>query len=126
MSALPTDNMSDEEIEQLIALGIIPDQQNALQQQMAIAEKLRYGPGPQMRGEGGRVQTAAHPLEFIMQALQGRKAGKELDVLRQKNDELLQQQVKGRGVFFDRLRNRTRGPSQPPGITPSPDFEEGY
>ncbi len=127
MSALPipTDEMSDEEIQQLIALGIIPDQQGQLQQQMKTAEQLRYNNTPQMRGEGGRVQTAANPLEFLVAGIQGHKAGKQLDELRKKQDELLQQQVMGRSAFFKALRGR--GQAQPPGLGPMPlNGEESY
>lgn len=108
----PEEEMSDEELQQLIALGIIPDKQNMLEQQLATAERLRYGNTPEMRGNG-RVQTAAHPLEFLVNGIQGHKAGKQIDALRKQQDELLNQQVAGRKSFFNRLRNK---PSQPPGF----------
>lgn len=113
------DDMSDEELEQLIALGIIPDKQSILDQQIKTAEQLRYGNKPEMR-HGGRVSTAAHPLEFLAAGLEGHKAGKQLEELRKKQEELLQQQVLGRKTFFDRLRS----PSQPPGLGPMPGDEE--
>lgn len=119
-----TDEMSDEQIQQFIALGIIPDQQSALDRQMAIAEKLRYGQGPQMRGEGGRVQTAANPLEFLSHGIQGYKAGKELDTLRKKNEDLLQQQVQGRKSFYQALRNRK--PQQSDVLGSRPPLEESF
>jgi hypothetical protein len=114
-----SDEMSDEELQQLIALGVIPDKQGALDKQMSIAEQLRYHNKPEMRGNG-RVQTAANPLEFLVSGLEGRKAGKELDALRKQQDELLKQQVGGRTTFFKNLRRRK---PQVPGITPSPDYE---
>lgn len=117
-----SDEMSDEELQQLIALGVIPDKQDALSQQMKIAEQLRYHNKPEMRGNG-RVQTAANPLEFLFAGLEGRKAGKELEALRKQQDELLGKQVAGRTSFFKNLRGRRQPPV--PSVTPAPDYEEG-
>jgi hypothetical protein len=122
MAFLPpdaTEEMTDEELQQLMALGIIPDQQGALEKQMALAEQLRYRNNPEMRGNG-RVQTAAHPLEFLASGIQGYKAGKQIEELRKKQDELLQQQVSGRKLFYQNLRKR---PSQP-GLGDMPELEE--
>lgn len=93
-----------------MALGIIPEQQDALSQQMKIAEKLRYGNNPEMRSNG-RVSTAAHPLEFLAATLQGIKANKQIEELRKRQDELMQKQVEGRGLFYKKLRG---GPQQAP------------
>lgn len=101
-----TAELTDEEIQQLMALGIIPDQQNALSQQMATADQLRYHNSPQMR-EGSRVTTAANPLEFVASTVQGIKAGKELEALKKRQDELLQKQVDGRSLYYKSLRPRT-------------------
>src|SRR5688572_19776481 len=97
------DDMSDEEIQQLIALGIIPDQQSDIKDQMKLAEQLRYNNSPEMR-HGSRVSTAAHPLEFIASAIQGIKAQKQLEDLRKQQGSLLDEQVKGRSNFFKALR----------------------
>lgn len=122
MPFLPPDaaeEMSDEELEQLMALGIIPDQQGALEKQMALAEQLRYRNAPEMR-QGSRVSTAAHPLEFIANGIEGYRAGKQLDELRKKQEELLQQQVQGRKLFYQNLRRRPRDE----GLGPMPGLEE--
>lgn len=96
-------DFSDEELQQLMELGIIPDQQSMMQDQMRMAEKLRYGSMPEMR-QGGRVQTAANPLEFLAAGLQGHKAGKQIEELKRKQDEMLQKQVSGRKLFYKGLR----------------------
>jgi hypothetical protein len=99
------DEVSEEELLQLMGLGVIPDQQNLLKDQMAEANALRdkSRAGPQMRGNS-RVQTAANPLEFLSSYLGDRKAGKELDSLRKQQNDLLQQQVKGRSAYYNALR----------------------
>lgn len=97
--------MSEEEIQQLIALGIIPDKQSDIKDQIAQAQALRQKV-PEMRGNG-RVQVAANPLEFLGQGIQNYKAGKTIEDLRKKQEELLQQQVAGRGKFFQALRRRS-------------------
>ena len=116
-----TEEMTDEELEQLMALGIIPDQQSALEKQMAIAQELRHGKGPEMRGGGGGYQTAANPLEFLASGLEKRKAGKEIDDLRARQEAMLQQQVQGRKLFYQNLRGKK---PQDPGLGPMPELEE--
>lgn len=108
----PEGDLSEEDLQQLMALGIIPDQQSGLQDQLAQAQKLRYGSMPGMRGEGGRVQTAANPLEFLVAGVQGYKAGKDITKLRKEQQDLLKQQAEARKLFFKRLR----GPGQTPPI----------
>ena len=120
------DELSDEDIQQLIALGIIPDQQNDIQQQIALAEKLRYGGMPQMQGNA-RVQTAASPLEFLATVLQGRQANKQIEDLRKQQNQLLQDQVAARTKFYQALRRR----GTPASPAPQTDFDpttnpEGY
>ncbi len=104
--------MTDEQLEQLIALGIIPDKQSILDKQIATAEQLRYGQGPQMQGNG-RVQTAANPLEFLAHGIQGYRAGKDLKDLREQQAEMLRQQTAGRKAFFQQLQNRKPKPEEP-------------
>lgn len=120
---MPTDEMSDEEIQQLIELGIIPDKQSNLSDQLKTAERLRYGNMPQMR-QAGNVSVAANPLEFLTSGIQGYRAGKDIEELRKRQEELLQQQVFGRSAFFRALRNRQK-PQQNPGLGAMPyDGEE--
>lgn len=109
-----------------MALGVIPDQQNLLKDQMAEASALRQNSraGPQMRGNA-RVQTAANPLEFLASYLGDRKAGKELDALRKQQNELLQQQVKGRSAYYNALRRRGGPPAASTPLDPN-DLGSGY
>lgn len=100
-------DLTDEDIQALMELGVIPEQSQGLQSQMEQAQYLRNRKGPQGT-DTGRVYVAANPLEHLAHALTGIKAGKELDRLRGEQQDLLSQQVAGRKLFFDKLR----GPQQ--------------
>lgn len=107
----PEGGLSDADLDQLIALGVIPEKQDILKEQMTRAQALR-DKMPEMRS-GGRVNTAAHPLEFLVQGLQGYKANKQLDDLRKQQSELMGEQVKGRRAFFEALQRRGSKPQVP-------------
>ena len=109
----PEGEMTDEQLQQLMELGIIPDQQGQLSEQMALAQKLRHGNTPQMR-QGSRVSTAAHPLEFLAAGLEGHKAGKQMEELSKQQAELLRKQVEGRKLFFQQLQGQPQVQAQPP------------
>ena len=73
--------------EELADLGIIPEQQQALEQQMAQANALRGAPLPEGRQAGGRF-IAASPLEMLggvaqrfAGALKGRGLEKQREAL---------------------------------------------
>ncbi len=96
------DNLSEEDIQQLMELGILPDQLQGLQTQMESAQKLRDRRAP-TGTDTGRVYVAASPLEHAAYALQGIKAGKDLDKLRAEQQALLKKQTAGRGTYFNRM-----------------------
>jgi hypothetical protein len=66
----------------LTAQGANEGQQQNIMRQQALVNQLRQNAAtPQMRGGGGRVQTAAHPLEFLSSVLgQGMAAKGQADV----------------------------------------------
>jgi hypothetical protein len=109
MDFLTPEDATDEQIQQMIELGIIPAQMGAIDQQMAQAQAVRNRQGPQGR-DNGRVFVAANPLEHVMHAAQGIKAGKDIEDLKRKQEELLRQQVRGRMQFFDTPGRRARAP----------------
>lgn len=97
-------NLSEEDIQQLMELGIIPDQLESLSSQIKTAQGLRDRRAPQGT-DTGRVYVAASPLEHLSYALQGIKAGKDINKARAEQQKLLAEQVRGRGMFFNRMRN---------------------
>jgi uncharacterized protein with von Willebrand factor type A (vWA) domain len=112
------ENLNDEDIQQLMALGIIPEQMEGLKSQMQTAQSLRDR-GPPKGTDTGRVYVAANPLEHLAYALEGMKAGKEIDRSRAEQQKLLAEQIRGRGKYFNRMNDispvqTTVGPMQEP------------
>lgn len=114
------EDLTEEEIAQLMELGIIDDQMSTLDKQMSMAQSIRDRPGPEMRGNH-RVQTAANPLEFVGQGIQQYKANKQLEDIANKQGALLDKQMAGRQAFLKGLR----GPQRPPGLGPMPQDDLG-
>lgn len=106
------EELSDDDINMLIGLGIVPEAGKSLEAQLATAQQLRQDAmnGPEMRGNV-RVQTAANPLEFLAKGVQGYRAGKDIKDIQGKQDELLGQTTAGRKAFFDALRRKKSMPS---------------
>lgn len=101
-------DLTDEQIQQLIALGIIPEEQESLQKQMDQAQALRDAQAPQGSYSRGGIYVAASPLEHIARVAQGIKAGRDLQKMYERQQELFGQQVSGRQSYFDAIRGRTR------------------
>lgn len=95
----PLEGMSEEEIQKLMELGVIPKQQDALAQQLAQATAVRNSPGPQGR-DSGRVYTAASPLEHIAHVAQSIKAGKDMERIGKQQQASMEDQVRGRSQFL--------------------------
>lgn len=106
------DNISEEELKMLMELGVIPEEQALLQDQMNEALQLRSRAGPEGR-EAGRVYTAANPLEHIGEFMQKRNAGKELEGLRTQQGGLLDKQAEQRAKFYQMLRGQRPGATPP-------------
>lgn len=102
------ENLTDYQIQQLIQLGVIPDEDNVLNQQIQQAQSLRNSQAPQGGYSRGGVYTAASPLEHIARAAQGIKAQHDLKDLYARQQELFDSQVAGRQAYLDALRGRTR------------------
>ena len=103
MAELNMQELSDDDLAQLIQLGVIPEEQAQLMKQAQQAQMLQQRPGPQMRGEGGRVQTAANPLEFIGAGLQQYAGMRNEKKAMSKLDELRKQQLQGRQLYADKM-----------------------
>lgn len=61
----PSPPISDADLDSIAGMGGQELELDAMGSQLARAQALRDTALPGMRGEGGRVQTAANPLEFI-------------------------------------------------------------
>jgi hypothetical protein len=130
-------DLDGETIQLLMSLGISEEQLAALKEDKASAQAIIDSGMPEGRSNG-RVYTAANPLEFIAQGVRAYKADKDIGGTGSMEDQLaelagtkmqnvdpgldaqrqhlLNQQVQGRGSYFNLLR----GPqaAAPPAATP--------
>lgn len=96
------EGLDDETLQQLMELGIIPEQLDQLKQQMAQSQKIRDRGAPKGT-DTGRVYVAASPLEHAAYAMQGIKAGKDMDRDRLAQQKLLADQIRGRSAYFNKM-----------------------
>lgn len=101
------DNLSEEDLQKLISLGVIPDEQSSLEDQIKQAQMVRNRQGPEGTYTRG-MYVAASPLEHIARAMEGIKAGRDLKDLRSQQQGLLQQQNEGRMSYMVALLGRLR------------------
>lgn len=113
------EGLDEEQLQQLMALGIIPEQQGALAQQMKIANGLRDTEGSQMR-TAGRVSVAANPMEEIGSVLKQYAGTRDLKALQQKQEGLMQQQAKSREDFMKAYFQKRGQPVAPTGPAQQP------
>lgn len=99
------EGLTEEQLQQLIELGVIDEQQGFLGEQAAQANAIRNQAGPQMQGNG-RVMTAANPLEFLGQGIQKFQAGKDLEEIGKKRQGNIDKRLTGRQALLDAIRNR--------------------
>lgn len=94
----PLEGMTEEDLNQLMELGIIPKKQDALAQQLAQATAIRNSAGPEGR-DSGRVYTAASPLEHAAHAFEGIQARKDIKRITKEQQDALDEQSSGRKAF---------------------------
>src|SRR5207302_5159151 len=77
--------MTAAQIQQILALGEVPEKQALLEEQMKRANALRDSPAPEGRYGPGRLgmYTAPHPLEVIGHLAQQYAGLRQGDTLRQ-------------------------------------------
>jgi hypothetical protein len=99
--------LSEEDLQKLISLGMIDENMAENARQMAMQEGLRYGAAPEGR-DSGRVYTAANPLEHVGSLLQKYNANKEMKNLKTERGVMQGQQTAGKGMFWDLLRGKRK------------------
>lgn len=99
----PFAGVSGEQLQALMELGILPELQAGLDDQISQADALRNAPGPEGR-DSGRVYTAANPLEFIGAGLQSYAGMREGKKLRSQREEALKKSAETRRTYFDLVR----------------------
>jgi len=115
---LSVEDLTEEDINAILGLGTAEDEAAQLENQLAMANKLRYQSGPEGRGYGG-IYTAASPLEHAAYAWQGIEAKKDAEKLGAEQDALMQRQTDARQKFFDAMMRR-QAPQAQAGYGPQP------
>lgn len=101
-------DMTDEELDELVGLGVIGDDIAENIRQRRVAEELRYRAGPEGR-QAGRTYVAANPMEHIGEAMQKYTAHKDMRRLDEERKVLGVDQTTGRRTFWDLLRRKKPG-----------------
>lgn len=95
------EGMTEDQIQQLVALGIIPEQMSSMDKQYKIANELRNTALPEGRSNG-RVFTAANPMETVGALMQQYGGKRKMDAIEKKQDAALQQQAEGRQLLLNK------------------------
>lgn len=101
-------DLSDDDIRQLVALGVIPDQQKQMQGQVAQAYALRNS-GLNSLGQAsyaGRRVVAPGPLATLGGLAKAYMGNMQLQQLQDKYGSQASQQIAGRLAFINALRRK--------------------
>lgn len=105
--------LSEEDLQALLELGILDDQGSMLSDQLAQANAVRNRPMPQAQSNG-RVTTAANPLEYMGYVMQTKKAEEEAAALQRRQEDLLRKQLEGRKTYFNQMFRPPQAPMGEP------------
>lgn len=98
------EGLSDEDIQALMELGVLPDQQKSLDDQITTAQTIRDRKAPRGQTVGpDNVYVASSPLEHAAYAAQGIMAGRDIKNARLQQQEILAKQIKGRASYFQKM-----------------------
>ena len=120
------ENLSPEQLKQLMELGIIPDELSALDRQYKSADALRGTAMPEGR-DSGRVYTAANPMEAVGSLMKQYAGNRDVKKIEGKQDALLQKQLEGRNLFMNKQLGIQPGITEGVqgghfGVEPKPDM----
>jgi len=108
------ENLSEDDINLLMQLGIIPEQQAGISKQQDYADALRGTKQPRGMEVGpGGIYVGASPLEHIASAMQRAEGMSQTADLQGRSNELLDKETKGRKRFLEILLRQRQ--AQDPG-----------
>lgn len=103
-------DLTPEELELLMSLGIAPEELDQIGKQQEIADALRYMSAPEGT-QAGRVYVAANPLEHIGRVAQMYQGKKMSEDLKGQREEVYDRMSRGRGKYWDIIQgNNTMAP----------------
>lgn len=103
------EDMTEEDLQQLVQLGVIDEQMAENARQMMLQEKLRYQAMPEGR-QAGRTYVAANPLEHLSTGVEKYQAAQKIRDLEAQRAGMEGQQTAGRATYWDLLRGRRKTP----------------
>lgn len=109
MEAYGLEQMTEEDLQKLVSLGVIDEQMAENARQMAVQEGLRNQAAPEGR-QAGRTYVAANPMEHAGKLLEQYNAQKKMEALEKERGVMGQQQTEGRKSYWDILRGMRRKP----------------
>lgn len=107
------DDLSPEVLQQLIELGVIPEEQAQLLKQMQSAQQLRDTPIPK-GGMAGRVYVA-DPLGSMAAGVDRYMGNKQMNKLSGEYDQTMDKQTAARTKYAQMIQQLRAGQMQPPG-----------
>ncbi len=108
------DGLTDDQIQQLLALGEAPEKNQLLAAQLKQAMALKNQPLAQGSGYGG-VYTAPTPIGMLGSMVGKYGAGKQADAITGQMQDLMHGQTSARAQYFKLLMNQLRqGNGAPP------------
>ena len=106
-------NLSPQEVQQLMELGIIPSKLEQSQSDLLRSQSMQDSPTPQGRAVGN-IYRAANPLEHLATALRRFKGLSDERAARQQADKLRADQTSARRAFLNAYMNRGTRPAMNP------------
>lgn len=104
----PLAQLSPEELRQLLGLGVMPEKQDMLRQQLLQAQALRNSGGERHTSPTGAA------LGALAQGINGAVGGFQEGDINRQLQELLGQQVDARQLLLQKLLGRGQGAAAPP------------
>ncbi len=120
--------LTDEQIEQLIALGVVPDELEESETQLTRAHALQDVPNAAGTNVRNGIYVASNPLEHFGVGMQRYKGIQREKEALARADALRRQQTEGRLSYLRALQaaGQRTGPSNTGGAAPMPGFNEQF
>lgn len=108
--------LTEDQIAQLMQLGVLQDEKGILNQELEMAQQLRQTPGPRGRYTG-RAFVAANPLEFLGRGLDRVRGSMETARVTEAQRENARRAADARQQYLSAI---LRQPQRPAGATMTP------
>lgn len=112
--------LTEDQIAQLMQLGVLEDERGTINKEMEIAQQLRQTPGPQGRFTG-KAYVGANPMEFLGRGLKQIRGGMEEQKGLKRQRENAKRQAELRQQYLSiLLKNQNPATVTPPQVPQAP------